>query len=192
MGLGGTPRAGSSPERALRLALRHAGDAGARTLLLDGPSLVLPIYDPGQPDDGVATRRLVAALREADGVIVASPAYHGTVSGLVKNALDYAEALAGNPLPYLDGRAFGCLALAHGGQAGGQTLVALRGIAHALRAWPTPMGVAVNAAQTRFGEDGACDDAAIDRQIAIMAGQVVAFARMRRAVAAPAIGLAAE
>ena len=54
-------------------------------------------------------RRMIAALRRANGVILSTPCYHGSVSGLVKNALDYTEDMCKDPEPYLDGRAVGLI-----------------------------------------------------------------------------------
>ena len=62
----------------------------------------------------------------------------------IKNALDYAEDTAKDARPYLDGRAVGCIACAYGWQATDSTLIAMRSIVHALRGWPTPLGVAAN------------------------------------------------
>jgi FMN reductase len=192
VGLGGTTRAGSTSERAVRFALSVAAEDGAETMLIDGPALVLPIYDPAGAASEPGATRLVAALRRADGVIVASPGYHGSLSGLIKNALDYTENMARDPAPYLDGRAFGCIAVSHGWQAAVQTLTSLRGIAHALRAWPTPMGVAFTTLQPAFREDGGCADPAVATQITVMARQVVEFARLRRLSALPPLKAAAE
>ncbi len=58
---------------------------------------------------------LVEAVRECDGLVLGSPAYHGGLSGLVKNALDYLEDLHDDAPPYLDGRAVGCIVCAHTG-----------------------------------------------------------------------------
>ncbi len=55
---------------------------------------------------------MVDSIRQCDGLIVATPAYHGTLSGLVKNALDYLEELRDDERPYLDGRAVGCIVCA--------------------------------------------------------------------------------
>ncbi len=94
--------------------------------------------------------------------MLVSPGYHGTVSGLVKNALDYIEDLRDDPRPYLDGRAVGCVATASGWQAAVTTLTSLRSIVHALRGWPTPLGAAVNSAQVEFTADGGCTDEKVD------------------------------
>ena len=79
--------------------------------------------------------KLVSALREADAVVVGSPGYHGAVSGLVKNALDYIEDLREDPRVYLDNTPWGCISCAYGWQAAVGTLGQLRSIGHALRAW---------------------------------------------------------
>jgi FMN reductase len=181
VGLGGSPRAGSSTELALRYAMKAAEGRGALTALVAGPELVLPMYAPEQAGREPAATRLVDALRRCDGVIIASPGYHGSVSGLVKNALDYVEELRGDDIPYLDGRAVGCITCAYGWQATGSTLAALRSIVHALRGWPTPIGVAINTSGKVFDSDGNCLDPSIARQLELQAEQVVEFAMMRNA-----------
>ena len=99
-------------------------------------------------DTGVEARQaaLVGAVRACDGLIIASPGYHGSVSGLVKNALDGLEDLRDDRRPYLHGRAVGLIVTADGAQAGGSTLAALRSVVHALRGWPTPLGVVMGGA----------------------------------------------
>ena len=87
---------------------------------------------------------MLEGVRQADGVIIATPGYHGSVSGLIKNALDSLEGLRNDPRPYFEGRAVGCLVTADGWQAGGTTLSSIRATIHALRGWPTPLGVAFN------------------------------------------------
>jgi FMN reductase len=124
---------------------------------------------------------MIALLRRCHGVVVASPAYHGSVSGLIKNALDYVEDMRNDEAVYLDGRAVGCIACAFGWQATGSTLAALRSIVHALRGWPTPMGVAINSSTRAFDTEGRCLDAGVERQLELLANQVVDFARMRAA-----------
>jgi FMN reductase len=163
VGIGGGLRAGSATEIALRAALGAASSLGASTALFAGADLDLPMYAPGPR--GARAAALVDALRHADGVILASPAYHGTISGLVKNALDYAEDL--REAGYLDGLAVGCIAAAGGPQAAASTLTGLRTVVHALRGWPTPLGVAV---------DGPLDEVILGR-LDLLAEQVVGFAQ---------------
>src|SRR5258708_107751 len=89
VGIGGTTRAGSTSERTLIKALDAAERIGARTRLFGGEVLSrLPIYDPRPGGGCVELYQLLEAVRGADGVLIATPGYHGSVSGLIKNALD--------------------------------------------------------------------------------------------------------
>ncbi len=144
--IGGTLRANSSTERALRAALAVAERRGASTAIVTGEELHLPPYTPEIEERCEAAARLVAALRKADGVIIGSPGYHGGISGLVKNALDYVEDMRADDRCYLDGLPVGCIATAAGWQGAVATLVQLRSVVHALRGWPTPLGIAINTA----------------------------------------------
>ena len=179
VGLGGTGSPNSSSERLLRHALELCAARGADTLMFDGAALDLPMYSPHEDARGEKTVALIDGLRRADGVIIASPGYHGTVSGLIKNALDYVQDMAGDAAVYFEGRAVGLIATAAGWQATGTTLATLRSITHALRGWPTPMAVAVNSMQPVFGADGGVADPSVSTQLDILASQVVTFANMR-------------
>ncbi len=178
VGLGGTMTANSSSERILRHVLGQCEAAGAETLLFDGNALDMPMYGYGTPRTDKA-QAMIAALRRADGVVIASPGYHGTVSGLIKNALDYIEDMAKDARPYFEGRSVGLITVAAGWQATGTTLATLRSIVHALRGWPTPMAVTVNSQMPVFGDDGAVSDTALQNGLSILAQQVVGFARMK-------------
>jgi FMN reductase len=138
VGLGGTTREGSSTEKAISLALRAAASQGADTLLLCGSDIDLPAYVSGAPSNTKANR-ITAELGKADGIILGTPGYHGGLSGLVKNALDYTEDLGSEKRPYLEDRPVGCMVTA----AGDTTLAALRSVVHALRGWSTPLGVTI-------------------------------------------------
>jgi FMN reductase len=177
VGIGGTTRPQSSTDRALRLALQAAEAAGARTLIFDGTFLSrLPHYIPGHPDRNSEQREFVDAVRRAGGLIVASPGYHGGVSGLVKNALDLLEDLRDDERSYLDGRAVGCVVNAAGWQAAMCTLAALRSIVHALRGWPTPFGATLNTTEKIFDASGVCLDEKVAAQLALVGTQVTEFA----------------
>ncbi len=182
LALGGSTRAQSTSEAALRLAAEGARDAGAEVRLLAGSDLMLPIYDPDATDRVPEAVRLLDLARVADGLIIVSPGYHGGLSGLVKNALDYFEDLRQEPRgSYLDGRAVGCIAVAHGWQAAVGTLHQLRQVVHALRGWPTPFGAVVNSSEVRLDDPHAVP--ASVEQLHLVGRQVVEFALMRRAYA---------
>ncbi len=177
VGIGGTVRSNSTSETALRVALDSARAEGAEIELIAAGDLELPFYDTRSRDRAPAAARLVAALRGADGIIVASPGYHGALSGLIKNALDYVEDLAGDERPYLTGLPFGCIGVAYGSQAAVSVLANLRGIAHALRAFPTPYGAAIVAGPHTFGAGGVIDPTTVE-QLTLVGRQVVEMARL--------------
>jgi FMN reductase len=178
VGLGGTTREGSSTEKALSLALRAAACQGADTLLLCGSDLDLPAYVPGATSNAKANR-ITEELGKADGIILGTPGYHGGLSGLVKNALDYTEDLRSDKRPYLEDRPVGCVVTAAGEQSAVTTLAALRSVVHALRGWPTPLGVTIVTSHQVFDATGNCISPRIETQLKILSQQVVEFAILR-------------
>ena len=187
VGIGGTTRSGSSTEKALRFALRACEELGATAACFPGADLArLPHFAPELPDRTETALRMLDEIRRAGGVIVASPGYHGSVSGLVKNALDYTEDLREDPRCYLSGAPVGLIATGAGWQGTVTTLEALRSIVHSLRGWPTPMGVAINSTLPVFGPDGRVTDEKARFQLETMASEVMDFVTVRRAALQPA------
>ena len=180
VGLGGTITGESASERLLRHALGRCEALGAETRIFTGSALDLPFYSPATSDRGERAQALISALRRARGVIISTPCYHGTITGLLKNAIDYVQDMAKDAAPYFEGRAVGMIAVAAGWQATGSTLATLRAIAHALRGWPTPMAVAANTSLSVFDEEGRIIDPGLLQQLDIMAEQVAQFAGVGR------------
>ncbi len=167
--LGGTSRPESSTGRALARCLAIAEEAGARTTLLTGEAINFAPYELCDPVPDAKVTHFVDVLRSADALVIGSPGYHGTLSGLVKNALDYVELLRGDERVYFDRMPVGMVATAGGWQAAVSTMSALRTVVHALRGWPTPLGVAIN-----MGAPGdPLDDA--DPQLRMMVEQMLWF-----------------
>ena len=181
VGIGGAARPNFSSEHALKTSLRAPEKCRRRkTVLISGRELLLPMYEP-DGDRTTEVLRLVEAFRSScDGLIVSSPAYHGSISGPIKNALDYTEDLHSDERVYFDGGAVGCIACAGGWQAAGRTLAALRAIAHALRGWPTPLGVMLNTSIRLFDEEGDFIESAAKSKLDTVGHQVVEFAVLRQ------------
>lgn len=181
VGIGGSTRKGSSTEVVVQAVLDGLRQGGAETRLYAGDDLILPMYEQ-TPSCADAGRQLVADVRRADAVVIGSPGYHGTISGLVKNVLDYFEELSGDAAPYLDRKAVGCVATAYGWQAAVNTLTTVRQIVHALRGWPTPYGIAINAAGGLVNDDGTFKDERQQLGIDVMVQQILDFSRAMRAL----------
>jgi FMN reductase len=178
LGIGGTTRSPSSTEKALRIALAAAERRGAEVREICGAALMLPMYDPQSRERNAASSEFVDALRNADGLVVSSPAYHGSISGMLKNALDYVEDLREDRRVYLDGMPVGLIICGSGWQGLGHTLGTLRTIVHSLRGWPTPLGVTINSLETRLDETQDRNEPVM-RQLAMVGEQVAEFVEWR-------------
>lgn len=181
--IGGTLRRNSSTEKVLRLVLDRCAEQGAATCLITGEDLVMPPYAPEQAERSETATRLVDAIRRADAILIGSPGYHGGISGLVKNALDYVEDLR-EACSYFGGRPVGCVATGAGWQGAVATLNAIRSTVHALRGWPTPLGIAVNTADPLFSNDGSGVSTALAGNCAELARQMLEFVSAQRALEA--------
>jgi FMN reductase len=180
VGIGGSTGPHSVTNLLLEEALAETAALGARTTLVAGEELArLPIFDPAGLTVPAAAEPLLQAVRGADAVIIATPGYHGGMSGLVKNALDHLELLREDERPYLDGRAAGVIVTAAGWQACGTALVSVRSAVHALRGWPTPFGLTVNSAEQQVGDAGI--DPRVRGGLRVLARQLAEFTTWRAA-----------
>ncbi len=160
VGIGGTLREGSTSLGALRRALTAAKEAGAETELLDLRELNLPLYEPGRSleEYGPEVTRFVEAVRGADALLLSTAAYHGTLAGVTKNALDFAQFMARDEKPYLEDKVVGLIATAGGDLAGSGAISAMVNAVHALRGTVAPLKVAVPQAWTHADEAGDITD----------------------------------
>lgn len=171
VGLGGSVRRSSTSLAALRVSLEGSRDAGAQTELLDLRELGLPWYDPQISAVPDAVRRLVERAASATAMIWSSPTYHGTISGLFKNAVDWLQLLGGHEPPYLHEKPIGLIATGAGVRTA-QSLNTMALITQALRAWPVPRSVAINESHVACGPDGQISDPVVDAQLRAMGTQV--------------------
>jgi FMN reductase len=178
VGIGGTLREGSTGLSALKEALRAAKEAGATTELLDLRELDLPIYEPGKSleEYGENVEKLVEAMRGADALLWSTAAYHGTLAGLTKNALDFAQYLARDERPYLEDRVVGLIATAGGGMAAVNAINTMVNVIHALRGVAAPLSVPVTQSWKAFDEEGNVRDEGVARRLESLGGLVVEMA----------------
>ncbi len=140
LGVGGSTRAGSRNLGALRAARTLSEARGARMVLADPRTLQLPLLDPDRPLDSYPedVTWLLDAVRRADGFVLCSPTYHGSMAGAFKNALDF---LVYGDDAYFDHKPVGLLAL--GGANGAPVLEMMTTMAHALNGLVVPTRVLV-------------------------------------------------
>lgn len=174
VGLGGSVASTSKSRAALEMALAGAEDAGAKTQLLDIRVLALPIYNPeDEPTRGAV--ELLESCHAADGLLWSSPLYQGTISGALKNALDWLRLLGDRDPPYLHDKVIGLISTA-GGTQGLQAINTMEFAVRALRGWAVPYVVPVAAASRVFNGDGRIQDEAVELQLRTLGGEVVRVA----------------
>jgi len=174
-GLGGSLRAGSTSLSALQTALEGAEGAGGEPQLISVRDLELPLYTPERavPE---AARQFAGTVHRADAMIWSTPTYHGSVSGAVKNALDWLILLADSNPPYLSNKPVGLVATA-GGVQGLQAVNSMEFIVRALRGWAVPLVLPVAQSWQSFDPDGRLIDDSVASQLRALGAEVVRAAR---------------
>lgn len=175
VGLGGSVASVSKSRAALATALAGAEAAGAATRLLDIHVLELPIYNPEVHEATPTAAELIEACYAADGLLWSSPLYQGTISGALKNALDWLHLLGDRKPPYLHDKVIGLISTA-GGMQGLQAINTMEFSVRALRGWAVPYVVPVAGASRVFDGDGTIQDETVELQLRTLGGEVVRVA----------------
>jgi len=177
VGIGGSVAAPSRSLAALMLALDSAREAGARTTLFDLHRLRLPMYDPTVRHPPEPAQQLIETAYAADGLLWSSPLYHGTISGALKNALDWLHVLVERDPPYLADKVIGLISTA-GGAQGLQALNTMEFVVRALRGWAVPYVVPIAQAREAFDDEGRVRDGSVAGQLQLLGSEVVRVSRL--------------
>ena len=164
LGVAGSTRRGSYSTQALKIALEHAKKQGVEVRLLEIANM--PLYDPNAPASKEV--ELVAeAVSWADAFIIASPDYHGSMSGALKNFLDhFYEEFAG--------KIFGFIVASH--EKGLTVMDQMRTAVRQCYGWSMPYGVSVNGPQDFTG--GELVNARLSKRMQMMARDLVVYGRL--------------
>ncbi|HEY9621254.1 MAG TPA: NADPH-dependent FMN reductase [Crinalium sp.] len=177
VGIGGSLRVDSYSQQALKIAAQRVEALGASVEILDLRTLNLPFCDGGDDySDYPDVARMSQAVREADGLILATPEYHGSLSGALKNALD----LMG--FEEFSGKVTGLISVL-GGQPNSNALNDLRVIMRWVHAWVIPEQVAIGQAWKAFGPDGKLLDEALSKRFDQFAQSLVESTQKLRGTA---------
>lgn len=143
LGIGGSVRANSKNKRLLELMLDTAQSLGAEIEIADVQSMKLPIFDQYIPLDDQPKQLfwLIEQVKQADGFIICSPTYLGSLSGAVKNTLDSLHLANGESRVYFDGRPVALASYGFHGQA--NAITSLSFVARVMGATVVPEGVIV-------------------------------------------------
>ena len=185
LGIGGSARAGSTAMLALQIALAGAQEVSAHTRLIDLATFPLPLFDGTYSLDGYTSEEreailtLLDATRQAHGFILSSPTYHNTISGSLKNALDFMELLKDDHPPRLEGKVVGLVSVQGGTSGtGNNTLTTMLLASRAMRAWVAPSMVSVPGSREAFDEEGRARDPVINRRLQMLGVEVARASAM--------------
>jgi NAD(P)H-dependent FMN reductase len=167
--ISGSLRAGSYTNVALQLALEGAREVGAQARLLDLNDYQLTFDDVySKPSPG--TLRMRREVRQAHGILLGTPEYHSSYSGVLKHALD----LMG--FDEFEGKLVGLVGVAGGKMGAINALNSLRTVGRSLHAWVVPEQVSIAEVKTHFAEDGMLNDAHLESMLKDLGRQVARFA----------------
>jgi FMN reductase len=175
VGIPGSLRQGSYTRIAVGIALRGAELAGAETLLIDLRDYDLLFCD-GQADQSryhAGLLELRKQVTRARGIILGTPEYHGSFSGVLKNALD----LMG--FPEFEGKIIGLVGVSGGTTDAHQTLCDLQRVTRMLHAWVVPTQASISEVEKMFDENGTVRDSNVEKELMDVGRQVAQYAEMR-------------
>lgn len=179
----GSTRSGSFNKKLANLAAEAALAAGAEIAVLDLRDLALPLYD-GDLEDAQGlpegAKRFKKLLREHDGFLIASPEYNSSITGVLKNAIDWASRAETDdepPLVAFRGKVAVLMSASPGGLGGLRGLVHLRAILGNIGVIVLPDQVAIPAAHEAFDDAGRLKDEKKSKQVTALARGLVEFLR---------------
>jgi FMN reductase len=165
LGVSGSMRERSHSGRALGLVLEACRAHGADTRLLDLRTLELPVFRPDRPSDVSGVREAAEAVRWADAIVIATPDYHGSMSGAVKNFLDYHWR-------EFTGKLFGYVVASH--EKGLTVMDQLRTAVRQCYGWSLPYGVSVHG-EHDFGAGQTPTNPKVEKRLRMLARDVVEY-----------------
>lgn len=177
VGIAGSLRPQSYSHLALQAASRRVSTLGAEMEILDLRQMQLPFCNgekeyPDYPD----VEKLRNAVSRADGLILSTPEYHGSASGVIKNALDLMS------FDQLADKVTGLISVL-GGQSNSNALNDLRVIMRWVHAWVIPEQIAIGQAWNAFGKDGKILDEKLSQRFDQFAESLVTSTAKLRNVA---------
>lgn len=173
MGVGSSMREGSYGTRTLIIVLNSIKGYKAETLLLDLRATKMPIFNPSSSNSSATDteiQKITELVNWADAFILASPDYHGSMSGTMKNFLDhYWEEFAG--------KTFGYICTSH--EKGLTVMDQMRTAVRQCYGWSLPYGISVNAKED-FNEEGEIINELLDKRLKILARDLVTYGKLIR------------
>ena len=172
-GINGSLSSDAITRKVLEVALDGAREEGCETSLIDLRETALPFCD-GRADASTyppPVQTFRKEMRSSQGIILCTPEYHNSFSGILKNALD----LLGKE--ELEGKMFGLIGVA-GGSMGANAVNQLRIVCRAVGAWVVPHHVALGDSERIFNGEGLIGDVRTQKRLKQLGQDVGKYARL--------------
>lgn len=178
----GSTRSESINKRLAKIAMRAAETAGAEVTFADLADYKMPLYcsdwenKNGTPDEVIAFKEL---MKSHQGFIIASPEYNGSLTGTLKNTIDWmTRPYANEPrMACFNGKIAGIMAASPGGLGGLRGLHHLRVILASIGTFVLPNQVAVGNAGTNLVDDQSIKDEKLQQAMTNLSGELVRVIR---------------
>jgi NAD(P)H-dependent FMN reductase len=178
LGVAGSMRQDSYSTLGLRMVLEEAKKYYSESYLLELRDINLPLYDPSGPSSNNPSfnnsnnvlEKITTALKWADALVLASPDYHGSMSGTLKNFLDYFwEDFAG--------KTFGYIIASH--EKGLTVADQMRTAVRQCYGWSMPYNISING-EKDFDSKGNLVNSALVKRIKMLARDLVTYGALIR------------
>jgi chromate reductase, NAD(P)H dehydrogenase (quinone) len=174
----GSLRKDSWNKKLLQVAVEGARAAGATVTVLDLAAWPMPLFDEdcethdGMPPNAKAWKE---ALKASDGFMIASPEYNSSISGVLKNAIDWASRPepGERPLVAFAGKTAVLMSASPRALGGLRGLVTVRSILGNIQVLVLPEQKSVPKAHEAFASDGSLKDAKLADEIRALGRRLV-------------------
>ena len=176
-GVCGSLSADSVTKKALTIALNGAAEYNVETVLLELRDFNLVFYgsvpqDEYPPD----VSELRQTLKNSHGIILATPEYHGSLTGALKNMFDLMS------IEEFETKIVGLIGVAGGHMGAINSLNTMKTICRNLHCWVLPQEVSIADSAQAFGENGIATDSAIEERLLNVGRQLVKFASVQQRI----------
>ncbi len=159
----GSSRIDSFNKKLVKIAIEGASQAGAEVRYVDLLDYPMPLFNEDlEKQEGLPPKVLEFKhlLREHQGFLISCPEYNGSITPLLKNAIDWASRpeLNEKPLSCFQGKVAALLATSPGGLGGIRGLVHVRAILEGIGVFVIPEQKAIPHATQAFDELGQLKD----------------------------------
>lgn len=174
----GSTRTDSYNKKLVKIAAAGARAAGAEVTVIDLRDFPMPLYDGDlEAKDGIppAAQQFKKLLLSHQGLLIASPEYNSAISGVLKNAIDWAsrQGPGETPLACFDKKIAALMSASPGALGGLRGLASVRLILGNIRVIVLPQQVAVGKANEAFNTDGSLNDKKVQSSIEKLGADVV-------------------